>query len=289
MPLPRLHLFELEDLAFFPAFLRDLSTDYLHFMETKFGLHQPIVRVLKRTIEGTRQGNLVDLCSGGRGPLPGVIAQLAANGLSVEATLTDKFPNAGALSRLAALDPTRIRFRSDSIDAASAPRDLVGIRTMFNAFHHFAPAEARAVLQDAVRSRQPICIFDIPERSVPMLFPFFVIPLYVWLATPFIQPFRLSRLLLTYVLPIVPLTCWWDGLVSAMRAYTREEMLWLARGLDDFQWDAGRLHFRAAGACDVPAGNASRPSGAISSASRFRRVGCSATPTKIAWVRPLYG
>jgi hypothetical protein len=112
---------------------------------------------------------------------------------------------------------------------------------MFNAFHHFAPKEARAVLQNAVDSRQPICIFEIPERSVPMLLPFFFTPLYVWLATPFIRPFRMSRLLLTYLLPLVPLTCWWDGVVSAMRAYTRDEMLGLTRGLDGYKWEVGRV------------------------------------------------
>ncbi len=34
MPLPRLQLFELEDLTSFPHTIRDLATDYLHFMET---------------------------------------------------------------------------------------------------------------------------------------------------------------------------------------------------------------------------------------------------------------
>lgn len=36
MPLPRLQLFELEDLTWFPHTIRDLATDYLHFMETRF-------------------------------------------------------------------------------------------------------------------------------------------------------------------------------------------------------------------------------------------------------------
>jgi hypothetical protein len=73
-----------------------------------------------------------------------------------------------------------------------------------------------------------------------MLLPFFFTPVYVWLATPFIRPFRMSRLLFTYLLPLVPFTCWWDGLVSAMRAYTVKEMLALTQGLDGYNWIAGR-------------------------------------------------
>ena len=42
----------------------------------------------------------------------------------------------------------------------------------------------------------------------------------VLLVTPLIRPFTLSRILWTYLLPLVPLTCWWDGIVSQLRAYT---------------------------------------------------------------------
>jgi hypothetical protein len=36
VPLRRLQLFELEDLPWFPDTIRDLSTDYLHFMQMRF-------------------------------------------------------------------------------------------------------------------------------------------------------------------------------------------------------------------------------------------------------------
>jgi len=43
--------------------------------------------------------------------------------------------------------------------------------------------------------------------------------------------------------PLVPLTCWWDGVVSQLRAYTFDELI----GLDDdaapdsYEWTAGRI------------------------------------------------
>lgn len=244
MPLPRLQLFELEDLAWFPSLIRDFATDYLRFMETQFGLHKPVIPLLRQAIEDSHQTRIVDLCSGGGGSVVALLEELTENGLALEFTLTDRFPNLTAMSRLAALEPGRIHFRPDPIDAASVPVDLTGLRTIFNAFHHFAPSTARAVLQNAVESRQPICIFEIPERSVPMLLPFFFTPIYVWIATPFIRPFSVTRLLLTYLLPLVPLTCWWDGLVSTLRAYTVKELLALTQGLDSYNWLAGRASIR---------------------------------------------
>jgi hypothetical protein len=48
----------------------------------------------------------------------------------------------------------------------SVPGTLTGLRSVFNAFHHFNPREARAVLESAVQAWQPIGIFEIPERSL---------------------------------------------------------------------------------------------------------------------------
>ena len=60
---------------------------------------------------------------------------------------------------------------------------------------------------------------------------------------PLVRPFRWSRVLLTYVLPVIPLLVGWDGTVSALRAYTPEELLALAAsvpGAEHYSWDAGR-------------------------------------------------
>ena len=67
-------------------------------------------------------------------------------------------------------------------------------------------------------------------------------PILVLLVTPFIRPFGWSRLLFTYLLPLVPLTCLWDGFVSQLRAYTPEELNTLAKSLGDvgYRWDAGK-------------------------------------------------
>ena len=69
MPLPRLQLFELEDLTWFPPTIRDLAIDYLHFMETRFFLHEPVVPPLRAMLENSKTSCVVDLCSGGGGPV----------------------------------------------------------------------------------------------------------------------------------------------------------------------------------------------------------------------------
>jgi hypothetical protein len=248
MPLPRLQLFELEDLAWFPETIRNLSTDYLHVIETRLRLHKPVLPWLRKVLAESKSCCVVDLCSGGGGPVLALYEAMRADGLaddpSVRFTLTDKFPSLSAFERLAAQHPGGIRYSADPVDATDVPSELVGVRTMFNAFHHFAPREARLVLASAVQAGQPIAIFEIPERSIAVMITFLFTPIFVALAPPFIRPFRWDRLLWTYVVPLVPLTCWWDGLVSAWRAYTAAEMVGLTSGFDGYDWTVGQVAAR---------------------------------------------
>ena len=72
--LPRLQLVELEDLPRFPAILRDLSTDYLEWAQERFRTHLAAVPLVSRALEEAGTDRIVDLCSGGGGPIVATIA-----------------------------------------------------------------------------------------------------------------------------------------------------------------------------------------------------------------------
>ena len=241
MPIPRLHLLELEDQSWFPRIVRDLATDYLQFIQTNFGLDRAMAPVFRRALAEGRATEVVDLCSGGSGPLLLLVKDLEQEGRPVRATLTDLYPNVPAFKVIADASGGLITFVPTSIDARAVPATLPGLRTMFNALHHFTPRDARAVLHAAAADRQPLAIFELSERTVKALVPILLTPLFVWLVTPFMRPFRWSRLLLTYPLPLVPFTCLWDGLVSQLRAYTPDELLALGSGAPGMRWEAGKV------------------------------------------------
>ena len=244
--IPRLQLFELEDQRWFPAWIRDLGTDYIHFIEHRFRLHDAMQPLLLELLQQSGQDRVVDLCSGGSGPVRALARDLRAAGHVVHFTLTDLFPNLEAFRAAAAAQPDSVSFVADPVDARAVPAALPGVRTLFNAFHHFRPRDARAILRAAADAGEPIAIFEIAERRLLAILPFFFTPVYLWLATPFVRPFRWRRLLLTYLIPLVPLYCFWDGLVSAFRAYRPSELEALSAGAggDDYEWRAGVVPLR---------------------------------------------
>lgn len=245
--IPRMHFFEFEDFAWFPSNIRNYMTDFLRHSTIRMQLHRPMVRILTQAIEKTRTPKVVDLCSGGGGLLAAMhrdICEFKTTDLSI--TFTDKYPNIEALSAICQHRPEALHFERASIDATAVPGRLKGIRTMFSAFHHFRPEIAQKILADAVHSGQGIAIFEISRRSLLGFIPMLLSPIGTWIMTPFIRPFNLSRLFFTYIIPAVPFFVMWDGIVSAFRTYTVDEMKAMVARLDsqNFEWSSGVTNAR---------------------------------------------
>ena len=160
-----MQLGELHDQAWFPAIFRDGLTDALQSVLNLGAVYAPIAPRLGRAITASGAQRVVDLCSGGGGPWRWLQKSIGLQqGAAVEVWLTDKFPNLGALERARMASRGAIRYCDQPIDAARVPAELTGFRTMFTSIHHFPPAEAEAVLRDAVDARQGIGIFDTCTR-----------------------------------------------------------------------------------------------------------------------------
>src|SRR5262245_43197230 len=224
--MPRLHLFEFGDMPWLPRALRDGFTGYLEALVTRFAFFKPIVPKLNDLLARTGQHRIVDLAAGAGGPLVSIRSALeGAGGAPIEVLLTDRFPNLEAFRRAAEHTGGAISFSSEPVDALAVARELTGVRTLFNAFHHFRPDGARGILRDAALQGQPIAIFESTERSaLAVLTLMFFSPLQVLLVTPSIRPLRASQVVFTYLLPVLPLIITWDAVISCLRSYSPEEL-----------------------------------------------------------------
>ena len=172
-----------------------------------------------------------------------MLPSLRVAGVDASVRLTDRYPNREAFERANRESHGAITSHLAPVDATGVPADLTGFRTMFSAFHHFRPEQARAILAGAFNQRQGIAVFEAGQRNLKMLLSMFLVPLAVWVLTPFIRPFRWSRLLWTYLIAAVPFINAFDGFVSCLRFYSVEELRSLTVGFtsSDYTWSAGTV------------------------------------------------
>lgn len=246
----RIHLFEFLDLLWYPQTFRRMQTDYLQFAATMGMGHQNLVPLIAKAMQYAGTTQIVDLCSGGTGPWMRLQEHFKQAGLSVTVKLTDKYPDPEAMHKWAGASPQGIEYLTEPVDAMHVPAHLRGMRTLFEGFHHFKPEQARSILQDALENRAAIGIFEASLKPDLGLFLLLLAPLMTlmgyFFVTPFIKPRSLSRFIWTYLIPIVPLTTCWDGIVSLLRVYSLQDLKTLTATLQsdnhpckDYTWETG--------------------------------------------------
>jgi len=221
----RIHLPEIEDFAAVPSWYRNLMTDCLEVLSFHTGAYNKALPLLERLIALSGKRELVDFGSGAGGPwLHTLFPRLQSKFSDLNLTLTDLFPNEDIAEKISRTAQPQVRYLVSPVDMTDPPPNLKGIRIMFTSFHHLTPEDAKRALQSAVDAREPLGVFEVTGRSVGHLLMTFMIPLLVLLVTPFIPGKRIQRVIFTYLIPIVPLGCFWDGVASNFRTYSITEL-----------------------------------------------------------------
>ncbi len=200
-------------------------TGFLRVASEVLGLSAAAAPLVLEAMDAAQTDRLVDLCSGGGGPVISLLRRLQTHhGRDASVVLTDLYPNAAAFARAEADLPGRATGRRASTDASAVPAEITGVRTIFNALHHLPPAVARAVFADAAAKRQPIVTFEFVERGPQGAAIVAMLPLSIYGLTPFVRPSRAVSLALTYAVPLLPAAITWDGFASCLRAYSVAEL-----------------------------------------------------------------
>lgn len=240
----RRHVVEISDQPWCPRLLRNTATDVLRFTSVKTNMYGPILPRLKAVLQSLDCHEIVDLCSGGTGPVLLIQEQLnSREGYPVRVTLCDKFPHVEAFEQAVKETSCEVTFIAEPVDAASVPEGLRGFRTMFASLHHFKPRDARRVLEDATLKREGIGVFEFTGRNPGIFLIMLLSPLYLLLFMPFIKPFSWQRMFWTYIIPLAPLVVLWEGIASNMRTYSPQELRELVEDIavKDYTWDIGMV------------------------------------------------
>lgn len=245
----RIHLFEFEDLNWFPDVLRVCMTRYINTIHKFLNSSSHIANILSGVMLSYEPRHIIDLCSGAGGPMPKVVELLRTKyGLAdLRLTMSDLFPNLAVAENINGIKYPGIQYRTEPLNALDL--DESGLRTLICSLHHMPPETARDILKQAFDSRQGIFVYEISDNSLPKWIWWMAIPINIistFFITPFVRPMTWKQILFTYIIPVLPLCIAWDGAVSNARTYTIEDLELLLHGLDlvDYHWEKGAIKGR---------------------------------------------
>jgi hypothetical protein len=207
---------ELEDYSWFPNRLRRLQTEFIAWMVQAFGIYRRIPNIMHSHLPAHALKHITDLGSGSGGPLPKLCKHPLLQ--DTQFLLTDLYPQPEMSL------PKSCTYLDASADARSFAAPSGSTISFFNTFHHFSLEEQKEILTRNLSRGHCLIVAEI-------LTPDLGCSLRILLATtvgqvlfaPFVKPFSLTRMALTWLLPVNLITVTWDGLISVWKSPGRKQ------------------------------------------------------------------
>lgn len=221
----RVEIPELEDLAWLPQWYRDLMTGCLERLFVLSRCYAGTVPLLLRLLKSSKKVQLVDFGTGASGPVLSLLPILKNRIPDLNVVLTDLYPNLEVANSINKDETVNaVKYLLEPIDMVKPPPGLDGARVMFTSFHHLSREQAKELLKHAAKSGEPVGIFEITGRTILHLMAALFIPLVICLITPFMSDRNFTRMFFTYLIPIVPLGCFIDGVISNFKTFSQAEL-----------------------------------------------------------------
>ena len=241
----RIHLFEIEDQQWFPAWIRDSMTRLINVMHNFLETKKDLAELLKKVIKKTGESKIIDLCSGAGGPVVDSV-ELLKKEKELTLTLTDLYPNKKFAKKLNSDSDDSVSYLETSVNAINVPENLDGIRTMVCSLHHMKPEIVREILTNAQEAQEGFCAIEISDNSYPKILWWLSIPfsfIICLIITPMAKGITIPQLIFTYLIPVIPICFAWDGAVSNARTYTMDDIEIILSKIrkPEYTWEPGVL------------------------------------------------
>jgi hypothetical protein len=251
----RIHAFEWNDTASSPAWLKESIVETLGRGLRWGRIYRGIGPVFAEFLRRVGTTSVLDLASGSGEPCTILIASLEQAGETTPSfVVSDLFPDVAALKEVAERHPGKIDVVAESVDATNVPEKIDRpARTIITAFHHFPPELAKRILADCVAKKRAVFIVEAFPRKVLRLLAVMPAMAVAAFANPFVaREHRAIKLVLTWLIPLIPLLGLWDAVVSVLRVHSESELRAMVEPLGGgFAWEYREVPFAPLGRATV--------------------------------------
>lgn len=219
----RARLFEFCDQPWAPSLYHTYLRVYISFFYRIFKYYRLWLAPFADFMRQSGSRRFLECCSGSGEALRLLVGALPdADATDKRFVMSDLFPLPRFVQQINRGGGERFSYHPEPVDVRNIQQQVDSPRIFINAFHHFAPAEAREILRDSVRGGQGLVLMEYC-RHAPMAYLSVMLGTLLFMLTvPWVVKLRDLPLMVlgTYVIPVFPCMMLWDGLVSCYRTYT---------------------------------------------------------------------
>lgn len=209
----RKQITQIINVGWFPKFLKTLIAEFLSWFVVKVNATKPFVPVIEDVLDKTNHKKIINIEFG-----------IGAGIETVKPFLKDDVS-------------------VDSIHITNFNSSEKGVYLFVNSFHQLNSKKAKKILQNIVDSGNPIVVVEGNNDSLWQIVGMTVfVPLTVLLTALFVKPFRFSRIIFTYLLPVLPIIIVIDGCIALLKLYNPTDLLELTSSVErnNYDWKAGK-------------------------------------------------
>jgi hypothetical protein len=118
-----------------------------------------------------------------------------------------------------------------------------GMYLFVNSFHQLPAISAKKTLEEIAKSGNPVVVVEGNNDSLWQLVGMTIfLPVAVILSAPFVKPFRWTRILFTYIIPVLPVIMVIDGCIGLLKLYNPKDLNKLTSSIKvpDYKWTTGK-------------------------------------------------
>lgn len=226
---------QISQLRHTPQIFKNLLTEFLDSLVELVAANKPFISLLE--VSPTSSFYLHAPEVGGSSALlaPFLQKDFPLNSITLLSDQLDK----KRLAQLQSLSPETfkniyLQKMTDLPKEGTSPRILISI----NKAHLLTDTELGDLLYKMSQTYDQILIGEGNNKSLRQVIGMLILsPFMACLLTPFVKPFRFSRFIFTYPIPVMPLMIAWDGIIALFLIRTPEKILTLARQHSGPQWN----------------------------------------------------
>ena len=204
----RKQITQIINVRWFPKLIKILVAEFLSWFVLKVNATKPFVPVIEEILEETQSKKIIN-----------VEFNIGAGIETVKPFLNKEII-------------------IESIPISKFNTSEKGVYLFVNSFHQLNSAKARNILQSIVDSGNPVVVVEGNNDSLWQIVGMTVfVPLTVLFTALFVKPFRISRIIFTYLIPILPVVIVIDGCIALLKLYNPTDLLELTSSLNKNKYE----------------------------------------------------